>query len=335
MTTAIRPPRTHRAGLFLTAALGLGLTGFSGIARADPVDLTIIDRDTGQPLQVWRHDGRLFVAGQPGSGYCLRVTNHTARRVEAVLSVDGVNIYTGQTAGYGQGGYVFNPYESYSQCGWRKSLNEIAAFSFTALPDSYAARTGRPAEVGVVGMAVFYEKVEPPAPAAAPSGRVFMGSSGAGAPRDASPPPVMQREVAPPPEPGPPPPPAIMIKPTEKVIVPPPPPLRLAPGALSAVAPSRAAGPEEAGGSPNSTAVRLRAAAAAGRTTEVEALLAQGAVVDGPDEMGDTALMKSVRANHPDVAAALRRGGASLDVKNRAGQSARPPASAIRTRSER
>ena len=231
MTTAIRPPRTHRAGLFLTAALGLGLTGFSGIARADPVDLTIIDRDTGQPLQVWRHDGRLFVAGQPGSGYCLRVTNHTARRVEAVLSVDGVNIYTGQTAGYGQGGYVFNPYESYSQCGWRKSLNEIAAFSFTALPDSYAARTGRPAEVGVVGMAVFYEKVEPPAPAAAPSGRVFMGSSGAGAPRDASPPPVMQREVAPPPEPGPPPPPAIMIKPTEKVIVPPPPPLRLAPGA--------------------------------------------------------------------------------------------------------
>jgi ankyrin repeat protein len=55
----------------------------------------------------------------------------------------------------------------------------------------------------------------------------------------------------------------------------------------------------------------------------VEALLDQGAPVDAPDAAGNTALMESVRADHPGAAAALRRHGASLDRKNRAGESAR------------
>jgi hypothetical protein len=245
MTTAIRRSKTYQAQLLATVAFGLALAGFAGTARAaDPVEMTIVDRDTGQPLQVWRHDGRLFVAGQPGAGYCLRVTNHTGRRVLAILSVDGVNIYTGQTAGYGQGGYIYKPYETYDQCGWRKSLNEVAAFSFAALPDSYAALTGRPAEVGVVGMAVFYERVDPPAPppaaTPAPSVATSLNLRESGSGRTAvrpnlSPPPVQRREAPPPPEPSPPPPPPIVIKPSEKVIAPPPPPRPVpAPQALMA-----------------------------------------------------------------------------------------------------
>ena len=79
-------------------------------AAADLVDLQVMDRETGQPLRVWRHRGRLFVAGQPGARYSLRVTNNTGGRVLVVMSVDGVNILTGETAGYGQRGYVFGPY---------------------------------------------------------------------------------------------------------------------------------------------------------------------------------------------------------------------------------
>jgi hypothetical protein len=82
------------------------------------VDMTVVDRDTGQPLRVWRHDGRLFVAGQPGARYALRVTNHTDARVLVVMSVDGVNILTGETAGYGQKGYVFSPYQTFDIAGW-------------------------------------------------------------------------------------------------------------------------------------------------------------------------------------------------------------------------
>ena len=39
--------------------------------------------------------------------------------------------------------------------------------------------------------------------------------------------------------------------------------------------------------------------------------------------------MKAVQANHPAAAALLRRSGASLDLKNRAGVSARDMAAAI------
>lgn len=73
---------------------------------------------------------------------------------------------------------------------------------------------------------------------------------------------------------------------------------------------------------------RLRAAAAAGRTAEVKALLAQGVPVDAADVDGDTALMKSIQADHPAVAALLRRHGARLDLTNRAGESARDMAMA-------
>ena len=75
-----------------------------------------------------------------------------------VMSVDGVNVLTGQTAGYGQSGYVFRPYESYDVSGWRKSDTEVAAFTFTPQSNSYAARTGRPLDIGVIGFAAFRER---------------------------------------------------------------------------------------------------------------------------------------------------------------------------------
>ena len=37
-------------------------------------------------------------------------------------------------------------------------MAETAAFYFTPLPDSYAARTGRPDDVGVIGVALFKRK---------------------------------------------------------------------------------------------------------------------------------------------------------------------------------
>jgi len=67
---------------------------------------------------------------------------------------------------------------------------------------------------------------------------------------------------------------------------------------------------------------RLRAAAAAGDTTELESLLDQGVPIDVPDAAGDTALIKSVEADQPAAAALLRQRGASLEHKNHAGQSA-------------
>jgi hypothetical protein len=219
MTTT---PLSFRRRTLLATAIAALCLGGAACANADPVDLTVIDRDTGQPLRVWRHDGRLFVAGEPGERYGLRVVNHTNHRVMVVMSVDGVNIVTGETASLDQDGYVFDAGQSYEVTGWRKSTTEVAAFSFAPLPQSYAARTGRPADVGVIGMAVFDERVVPPEAYAAPKAQsrmrespnwtspdvsAFSSSSRAGNG-------AARQDVAPPvPAPAPPPPPPPSISP--------------------------------------------------------------------------------------------------------------------------
>ena len=121
------------------------------------VDIDLVDRDTGQWLPEYPHRGRTWVPGEPGHRYAVRLTNTTGERVLVVLSIDGVNAVSGQTAAASQTGYVLAPWQSTEVAGWRKSLDDIAQFYFTDLPDSYAARTGRPNDVGVVGIAVFRE----------------------------------------------------------------------------------------------------------------------------------------------------------------------------------
>ena len=128
------------------------------------VDVSITDLDSGTTLPAYPHAGRDYVAGSPGHRYAVSLVNRTGGRVLAVLSVGGVNAVSGETAATAQTGYVLAPWQSADITGWRKSDAEAAAFYFTALPDSYAARTDRPHNVGVIGAAVFRERVPPPRP---------------------------------------------------------------------------------------------------------------------------------------------------------------------------
>ena len=141
-------------------------------AAGSMAELTVYDRTQGRQLQVYRHEGRAYIAGKPGNEYQVGVRNRLREDLLAVLSVDGVNAITGQTADSSQSGYVLAPGSSMSVQGWRKSLSETAAFYFTTLADSYAARTGRPDNVGVIGVALFRRKQEPqPIGQIAPSAR--------------------------------------------------------------------------------------------------------------------------------------------------------------------
>jgi len=147
--------------LLCTALLALAALATPQARAGNLLDLAVVDRDTGTTLPTYTHAGKLYVAGTPGHRYAVRVTNRTGGRVLAVLSVDGVNAISGETADTDQAGYVLGPWESTEIAGWRKSLDEIAQFNFTALPESYAAQTGRPANVGVIGVAVFTERTQP------------------------------------------------------------------------------------------------------------------------------------------------------------------------------
>ena len=111
-----------------------------------------------------RHEGRAYIVGKPGHEYQVRVANRLREELLAVVSVDGVNVITGETAHPSQSGYVIAPRGALETNGWRKNLAQTAAFYFTALPDSYAARTGRPDDVGVIGVALFRRKAQPIAP---------------------------------------------------------------------------------------------------------------------------------------------------------------------------
>jgi hypothetical protein len=125
------------------------------------VAVELYDRTSGSTLDVHWKDGQRFVVGTPGHEYAVRIRNLTGERVLAVTSVDGVNVISGETASPDQSGYVIDGRGSVEIAGWRTSLQRTAAFYFTDLGDSYAARTGRPANVGVVGIAVFREQAAP------------------------------------------------------------------------------------------------------------------------------------------------------------------------------
>ena len=147
----------------IAAAIALcSATGTAG-AVGGIADVTVYDRAENRTLPVYRHDGRYYVVGRPGNEYQIRVSNRTGADILTVLSVDGVNAVSGETADWSQTGYVLGRHQSYDIKGWRKSEQRVAAFFFTEHQNSYAARTGRPGNVGVIGVALFRKKAEPEA----------------------------------------------------------------------------------------------------------------------------------------------------------------------------
>lgn len=149
----------------ILVAAALATMAVQAQAVGSLVELAVHDRTENVRLPVHWHEGRAYVAGKPGNEYSVSVRSRQGADVLAVVSVDGVNVVSGETAHPLQTGYVLSPHRSLDIRGWRKNMAETAAFYFTSLGDSYAARTGRPGDVGVIGVAVFRKKhVEPPQP---------------------------------------------------------------------------------------------------------------------------------------------------------------------------
>jgi hypothetical protein len=154
----------------LNAALAMLSTSLALAAHAvgQRADVSIYDRASGRSLPVYWHEGRAYVVGRPGNEYQVIVRNRVGEDLLAVVSVDGLNVMNGEPANPRQSGYIISSWTRLDVKGWRKSLDDVAAFYFTTLGDSYAGRTGRPANVGVIGVALFQRKhYEPPPEAAA------------------------------------------------------------------------------------------------------------------------------------------------------------------------
>jgi len=138
-------------------ALAMAIAAHQAQSRACTAEVEVHDRAQDRVLPTYRKFGRRWITGEPGHEYELRIRNCADLRVLAVISVDGVNVITGQSASPSQSGYVLEPGEQLTVEGWRKSMEHTAAFVFTDPADSYAARTGRPDDLGVIGVALFRE----------------------------------------------------------------------------------------------------------------------------------------------------------------------------------
>jgi hypothetical protein len=189
--------------VYSAIAIAIALVASSAaLAVGDIAQVAIIDRDTGVALTPHFNRGEYWVAGRPGATYAIDIRNRLGERLLAVVSVDGVNVISGATAGWDQVGYVFDPSQSYEISGWRKTDTEVAAFTFTDSANSYAERTGRPANVGVIGVALFRERrpqltYAPPVIGDSPDRRVYPPPQPAPAPAPTLP--VPSEKPAPPP----------------------------------------------------------------------------------------------------------------------------------------
>jgi len=117
----------------------------------------LVDAD-GEPLPTVRRGGRTFVAGRRGDRYAIEIQNQTSGRVEVVATVDGVDVFDGGPGSYEKRGYVLGPGRTYRIDGFRQNMQEVAAFRFGDVSESYAAATGDDANVGVIGVAFFAER---------------------------------------------------------------------------------------------------------------------------------------------------------------------------------
>lgn len=130
------------------------------IARS-PYEVELLGAD-GRTLATYERGDRFYILGQAGDRYSIRVSNPTPRRVEAIISVDGLDVIDGEDADFvNKRGYIVPPGGDLVVDGFRMSTTQVAAFRFGSVDSSYAQLKGKGRNVGVVGVAIFEEKAEP------------------------------------------------------------------------------------------------------------------------------------------------------------------------------
>lgn len=117
----------------------------------------------GRPVREYNHEGRLYVEGRENSQYTIRLKNSSYNKVLAVVSVDGINVITGQpsTGSKDEAGYIIPAYGEYEVKGFRVNLSEVGAFKFSNKAASYAESKGEGANAGVIGVRFYTEKQKP------------------------------------------------------------------------------------------------------------------------------------------------------------------------------
>lgn len=103
--------------------------------------------------------GRRYIEALENAEYELRIHNPTSSRVAVALSVDGLNtIDARHTSAWDAHKWVIEPYGTINVRGWQMSSENARRFYFTTERDSYAAKLGQAANLGVISAVFFRER---------------------------------------------------------------------------------------------------------------------------------------------------------------------------------
>lgn len=113
----------------------------------------------GRPLQEYFARGRRYVEALEGAEYEISIRNGLPMRVAVALSVDGLNsIDAKHTTAWNSSKWVIAPYQTIRIGGWQMSSERARRFYFTTERDSYGAKLGQTANLGLISVVAFRER---------------------------------------------------------------------------------------------------------------------------------------------------------------------------------
>ncbi len=140
----------------------------SGEINAPPLDAESVATENGFSVEVlidgmptaeYAARGRRYIEALENAEYELRIHNPSASRVAVALSVDGLNtIDARHTSAWDAHKWVIEPYGTIHVRGWQMSSENARRFYFTTERDSYAAKLGQAANLGVISAVFFRER---------------------------------------------------------------------------------------------------------------------------------------------------------------------------------
>jgi hypothetical protein len=147
--------------ILVTTVLGLGQNSSDRLTKPyQNFELDVIV--DGRPLDEYYSRGRTYVEALQGAEYELRLRNNSPDRVAVALSVDGLNtIDARHTSAWNASKWVIEPYQTITISGWQMSSERARRFYFTNERDSYGAKLGQTANLGVIAAVFFRERNRP------------------------------------------------------------------------------------------------------------------------------------------------------------------------------
>jgi hypothetical protein len=114
---------------------------------------------SGVPAEEYAARGRRYIEAFENAEYELRIRNPTGSRVAVALAVDGLNtIDARHTTAWDGHKWVIEPYGTIHVRGWQMSSENARRFYSTTERDSYAAKLGQAANLGVISAVFFRER---------------------------------------------------------------------------------------------------------------------------------------------------------------------------------